>query len=308
MMILNSKTNSSELRQVDRIGNNVWIDLVNPTKKELKEAVEKTGALMEHITAALDEDEKSRIEVETESTLFIFRIPFKTKDNKMDTLPLGIVATKKNIITICLHKSEIINDFYEDKIKNFFTNNRTRFILRIFSRANNYYLRYLNLIEKDIDVVEKTLMKAFSNKDIAELLAIRKTLIYFNTAVISNGSVLDKISKGRTLKLRSGDDDLLEDIIIDNKQVIEMSTISSNVLGTVMDEYVSIISNNLNNILKFLTSITIIVAIPPLISGFFGMNVGIPISENPYAFWIIVMLSIMSSASVAYIFVKKRWF
>ncbi len=310
MLTVWKKTDKNEeLREAARIDYGCWIDLVDPTEKELDDVSKKTGALIEHLKSPLDEDEKSRIDIEEESTLFIFRVPEKqnSADERATTIPIGIVITKKNIISVCSKRNEILKDFYENKVRGVFTNKKTRLLLQFFSRTIIHYLRYLNKIESSIDKKEKILLENFRNSDMVDLLGIEKTLVYFNTAVISNGNVLDKILKGKAVKIYKEDEDILEDIIIENRQAIEMVKVYSSIVSNTMDAYASIVSNNLNSVMKVLTSITIILSLPIFIASLYGMNVVLPFQNNPYAFYITLLISFLVSGMAALIFYKKKW-
>ncbi len=309
MITINKRvTKGEELKEVSRIEYGCWIDLVNPTRTELEEISEKTGAFKDHLKAPLDEDERSRIDIEDGSILFIFRIPYMDMvEDRTFTIPLGIVITGKNVITICLKENAILKDFYENKVKSMFTNKKTRFLLQILLRTNSHYIKELHKIEACIDKVEKRLLKAFRNEDMITLMDIEKTLVYFNTAVVSNENVLDKIRKGRVIKLYHEDEDLLEDIIIENKQAIEMVKIYSNIVSGTMDAYASLIANNLNAMMKVLTSLTIIVSLPLIVIGLYGMNVTLPLQEHPSAFLFILAASAIITTITTFIFLRKNW-
>ncbi|MFH1697050.1 MAG: magnesium transporter CorA family protein [Candidatus Diapherotrites archaeon] len=313
MIRISRKTLHGEFETgLQEIKDNCWIDLVKPTAAELERVGKETGAQEELLKAALDEDERPRIEVEEGNVLVIFRVPFKEESGagilKISTISLGIIIAGNKIITVCVEGNEILRDFYDGKARQFSTGKRTRFLIQIFARTSVRYMRYLNTIERNIDEIEKALHRSFRNEEIIKLLEIQKSLVYFNNGVVSNANVLDKIMKGKVLKLFEEDKDMMEDIIIDNRQAIETVSISSSVLSSTMDAYTSIISNNLNIVMRFLASITIVLMIPTMIASFYGMNVHLPMAENEYAFVLILAISLFLSGILAYVFWRKNWF
>jgi len=286
-----------------------WINLTKPTKKEIDFVIEKTGISTEFIKAALDENERPRFDIEKD-VLIIFRVPSEmgnNSDRELETIPIGIIITEDYIITASLMETDILKDFYENKIKNFYTTKRTRFLIQILSRTNYYFVRYLDRIEDEIDRTEDSLMESMRNKDLIRLFEIQKTLIYFSRAQLTNGIVLDNILKGKVVKLYKEDEDVLDDIIIENKQSLEMTTTYYNILTNTIAAYSSLVSNNLNVVMKLLTSLTIILSIPTIIGSFYGMNVGLPFQDNPFAFAFTLLISFLFSLIVAILFIKKKY-
>ena len=192
-------------------------------------------------------------------------------------------------------------------MKNFYTTKKTRFIVQIFGKSNFYYQKYLDGIEKKINSIEKELLKSSRNEEIIQLLNIQKSLVYINTAVISNKKVLEKIIQGNFLKLYKEDEEMLEDIMVDNEQSIDMAGIYSKLLANTMDAYASIISNNLNIVMKFLASVTILMAIPTIIASFYGMNVKLPLQESPMAFMFTILISFALTFSAMFVFIKNKF-
>ncbi len=310
MIYINFKAGaSSEMRRLKKPVKGSWVDMINPTDTEIKQILKMFNVPMEFFTAALDPDERPRYDVENGCVLIIFKIPVKRSSGplRFETIPIGIIITKEVIITACLEKTEIHKDFHEQRIKDFYTSKRTRFLFQILSRINRYYMRYLDLIESEIKTLEIGLTKSVKNEEIIQMFTLQKSLIYFNTAVIGNGNVLENIMKGKVLKFYEEDEDLLENIIVENRQAIEMISVYNNILSNTLDAYASIVSNNLNIVMKILTSLTIILAFPTIVASFYGMNVQLPLQENPMAFWITFLISILISMIAATIFVKKQW-
>jgi magnesium transporter len=296
-----------KLEKIKRVETGAWINLISPTDEEISEISEKTDADVALLKASLDWDEKPRIEIDGKNRLIIARVPYTEKD-VMYTLPLGIVITEKHIITISNTENIVISDFIEGKVKTFFTTKKTRFCLQILARTNRNYQKFLNDIEKKIDELEKSITKSFKNEEIVQLLALQKSLVYISTAVVSNEKVLERIAGGKIIKLYEEDEELLEDIVIDNKQSIDMVNIYTNILSNTMDAYASLISNNLNLVMKFLASVTIIMAIPMIVSGFYGMNVKLPFEDVHNAFIIVFIITASLMGLAIYIFTKKNYF
>lgn len=297
------------LQAVDTIESGCWINIVAPSDEDLLLISKKTGVSLDYLKAALDEEETSRIDIEDNNLLVIVDIPFtEMEDNSLtyDSYPLSIIHTESTIITVCLKNSKILTDFIDGKIKSFFTFKRSRFILQILYRIASYYLLYLRQIDKKSLMIEQKLHKSMKNKELIQLLSLEKSLVYFSTSLKANEITLEKMLKLELLQKYPEDQDILEDVIIENKQAIEMANIYSNILSGTMDAFASIISNNLSVVMKFLASITIVMAIPTMISGLFGMNVNIPLGEGSpfyaYSFWIIVGLIVfISVVTIAYL-------
>ncbi|WP_017416692.1 magnesium transporter CorA family protein [Clostridium tunisiense] len=276
------------LCNIDDIEPGSWINLVSPSDEETLLLSQKLNIPNDFLRAALDEEEGSRIEIEDDCTLVILDVPFTDIDaNSLtyDTYPLAIINAKNVIITVCLKNSKILTDFINNKISSFFTFKKIRFMLQILSRISNYYLLYLRQINKKSLLIEKTVYKSLKNREIIQLLALQKSLVYFSTSLKSNEITLEKLLKLEVLQKYDEDKDILEDVIIENRQSIEMCNIYADVLSGTMDAFASIISNNQNLVMKNLTSVTIVLAIPTLVSGLFGMNVGgVPFSNSLIGF------------------------
>ncbi|MCX7904299.1 MAG: magnesium transporter CorA family protein [Caloramator sp.] len=306
------KTNlEGQTFESDSIEKGCWINLINPTETELEYVSQKTGLLIEFLRAPLDEEESSRIEQEGDQISVIIDIPVmdvKEKSLQYYTIPLGIVLNDNVIVTICLKENKIIDDFLANKVKSFYTFKKSRFILQILYKVASYYLCYLKQIDKTSHIIEARLHKSMRNKELIQLLSLEKSLVYFSTSLKSNEITLEKMLKLEIMQRYPEDQDVLEEVIIENKQAIEMANIYSNILSGTMDAFASIISNNLNIVMKFLTSITIVLSIPTVISGLFGMNVPVPFAENPYGFYIVILIISGISAFVTYILAKKDMF
>lgn len=312
IQIYKSTSNSNPtLKSLDNIESGCWINMISPSPEELLIISKKTGVSLDLLKAPLDDEEASRIDFEDNSLLVIVDIPFtEMEDNSLtyDTYPLGIIHTNEVIITICLKNSKILSDFSRGKIKSFFSFKKSRFILQILNRVSTYYLLYLRQIDKKSVMIEKRLHKSMKNRELIQLHSLEKSLVYFSTSLKSNEITLEKMLKLNIIQKYPDDKDVLEDVIIENKQAIEMTEIYSNILASTMDFFASVISNNLNIVMKVLASITILLAIPTIIGGIYGMNVPLPFQNEPSAFYFILFITTAICGIVAFILYKKDMF
>ncbi len=308
------KTIDGTIREVQEAQEGCWIALTNPTATEIFEVSEQFDIEVDDLRAPLDEEERSRIEVEDNYTLILVDIPVIEERNDKDwygTIPLGIIVTSDMIFTICLEDTQVLARFMEGRVRNFFTYMKTRFILQILHRNASLYLRYLRIIDKKSEQVEEKLHLSTRNQELIELLELQKSLVYFTTSLRSNEMVLEKLMKTESIKKYPEDTELLEDVIIENKQAIEMANIYSGILNGMTDVFASMISNNLNIVMKVLAVITIVMSIPTIIFSAYGMNVnaaGMPFSGSPWGFLIIILISVLVSVVAALILNKKRFF
>lgn len=306
------KTIDETLFTLEEIEDGAWINLVDPTTEEIDFIEEELGVDRDFLRSALDEEESARLEIENEQVLILVDTPYveKTDDHIIyETLPLGIILTKNNIITVCLKNSIVLDQFEKNSVRSFSTFKKYRFLYQILYKNAQRYLLYLRQIDRMSNHVEKQLHKSMKNKELIQLLDLEKSLVYITTALRANQIVLDKILKIDMIKKYADDEDLLEDVIIENKQAIEMANIYSGILSGMMDAFASVISNNLNIVMKLLTSITILMAIPTMFSSFYGMNVlNIPFANSPYGFWIVLVMSVVTACIAGFILAKKDLF
>lgn len=300
------------LENIDSIEHGAWINMVDPSKEEILLISQRLNIPQDFIRAALDEEEGSRIEFEDNATLVIVDIPFtEIDDNSLtyDTYPLAIIYTENIIITVCLKNSPVLLDFAHEKVPSFYTFKKVRFMLQILYRISNYYLLYLRQINKKSLLIEKTLYKSLRNRELIQLFALQKSLVYFSTSLKSNDLTLEKLLKQEILTKYDEDRDILEDVIIENKQAIEMCSIYDNVLQGTMNVFASIISNNQNQVMKYLTSVTIVISIPTLISGMLGMNVGgIPFFDHPNGFFnMCLIVTLITIGAIIYLSKKDMF-
>lgn len=292
-----------------------WINIIDPTPYELKEVSAATNVTADFLRSALDDEERSHIDVEDDSIMILTNVPVVYDEESYDTLPLSVILTKQYIITVCLEETPVISSFNERTARLFHTYKKTQFLFEILYRSATFYLRYLRQINKLSEEIEEQLRISMHNNDILRLMELQKGLTYFNAALRSNDAVFDKITRLRSNRTLEGvldiyeeDEDLLEDVIIENKQAREMVEMYSQILSQMADIFSSIISNNQNMVMKFLAAITIIIAVPTVIASFFGMNVPVPMEGNAYGFLIVMIIATIASMVAAYIFYKNRMF
>ena len=307
--------NNTNLILSDNIEDGCWINVIAPSDEELILISKKTGVPIEFLKAPLDDEETSRIDIEDGNIIIIVDIPFtEMEDNSLtyDTYPLAIIHTENQLITVCLKNSKVLTDFINSKIKSFFTFKKSRFILQILNRISTYYLLYLRQIDKKSLMIEKRLHKSMKNRELIQLHSLEKSLVYFSTSLKANEITLEKMLKLEIMQKYEEDKDLLEDVIIENKQAIEMTEIYSNILASTMDFFASVISNNLNIVMKVLASVTILMSIPTIISGIYGMNIPLPFQSefqnDPYAFILVMGATLGICVFVAVLLYKKDMF
>ena len=302
-----SDEDTRELIEMNEPEEGCWIMVTHPNGEELERLQEITEIDADDLKAPLDIEERSRLVMEPNYKMILVDIPFHDEEDHYETMPLGIYLTKKLIVTICLVDTPILRAFANQRVKEFFTFKRTRFLFQILYRNASSYLRYLRIIDRKSDQIEEKLQRSQKNAELLELMELEKSLVYFTTSLRSNEVVLEKLLRTDKVKKYPDDEDLLEDVIIENKQAIEMANIYSGILNGVMGTFASVISNNQNVVMKILATMTIVLSIPTIISGFYGMNFeNIPFSKEPLGFVITMGISFMISGLVAFVLYKKK--
>ena len=304
-MITNVTTEVNEYKR----GN--WIDMINPTESEIFEVCRNLNIEQEFIKYSLDYEEKARIDLEEDdgTILFIIDVPIIEKENDVEiytTMPVGVIFVRDEyVITVSLKENDIIKKMERIVGKKVITYKKSQFLFQLFYENSSAFLKLLKEINKKTEHIERTLKKDLKNEDLLKMLNLEKALVYITTSLKSDEVVMEKTLRGKIIKLYEEDEDLLEDAIVENKQAIEMSKIYSDILNETMDMYASIISNNINDIMKFLTSITIILAIPTLVASLWGMNVPVPFQNYQYGFPVLLAVSFVVTLTVM-IWLKKR--
>ncbi len=303
------ETNKTEIVTKYEKGN--WINMISPSEDEIMDVCKNLKINEDFIRYALDYEEKARIDVEEDDNtiLFIIDVPIREREGDSliyTTMPIGIIFVRDDyLITVSIKENSIIQDLKKNNMRNIITYKKSRFLLQILYSNASMYLNLLKKINKETEIAESILKNSMKNRALLKLLNLEKSLVYFTTSLKSNEVVMEKTMRGKIIKLYEEDEDILEDSIIENKQAIEMAKIYSDILNGTMDAYASIISNNLNRVMKFLTSITIILSIPTMIASFWGMNVPVPMQSNPYGFIILIGFSVIISI-IATVWLNKR--
>ena len=307
--IYNTNINTDKLEETNEIRKGVWINLLNPSDSEIKRVCTEINIEEDFIRYPLDYEEQARIDVEDDAILFVIDVPI-IEDIKDDTtyttMPLGVIIIRDDyFITVSLKRNKVIDAFEKSRVKNFYTYKKTRFLLQILYLNSACYLDNLKKINKEQEATVFLLQQSMKNRDLIQLLNLQNSLIYITTSLKSNEIVMEKTLRGKVLKMYEEDEDILEDAIIENRQAIEMSKTYSDILTSTMDAYSSIISNNLNGVMKFLTSLTILISVPTLIASIWGMNVELPFEASEHGFAILVGISV-AVAMIAFIWLKKK--
>ncbi|ASI34936.1 MULTISPECIES: magnesium transporter CorA family protein [Exiguobacterium] len=288
-----------------------WIHLVNPTKDEADQVIAATKIPEDFIYDPLDVEEKPRFEKDDEGLLMIVDVPYieeESSGRRYNTIPLGIIVTSRHFITVCSQQLDVLTLFSNGKLRTFRTNYRSRFVFQILYKVSSSYLRFLRQIDRRMDELEDELQRSMRNQEIFQLMNLQKSLVYFMTSLKSNDGVLDRIIKTPSLEKHEDDEDLLEDVFVEHRQAMEMAQIYKDIISSTMDTFGSVISNNVNFVMKFLASITIVISIPTMISGMFGMNVHVPWEGEVIGFWIVFGMMIFFSGLAAFILWRRRFF
>jgi len=291
-MIQYWKKSGATLAAVDAPGRDVWIDVRNASRDDLDVLEKEYGVLAEHVQDMLDVDERSRIEKEDSYTMLILRLP--AHDPRYDvmyfTVPVGVILFKDRVVTVCAQDCEVLQELSGGKVRDLSVSNKSAFVLKLMGRAAIVYLRFLKDLNRRTTGIELELQRSIKNNELVKLLAIEKSLVYFTTSLRSDELVLEKLQKGVTVRFKDDEAELLEDVMTDFRQAIEMSNIHSDILSGMMDAFASVISNNLNIVMKRLTIVSIVLMIPTFVVSVFGMNVPLPagITGSPLAFWVIM--------------------
>ncbi|HYQ58290.1 MAG TPA: magnesium transporter CorA family protein [Draconibacterium sp.] len=298
--------------EIEKPENGCWINITQPTTNEIELLTKDFNVPQDVVRDILDADERSRIEHDDDWSLIIIRIPVPDKDNGVPyfTVPLGIFMTDSFTITLCQVENEVLPydspSLYRDNIRPM--KDVLNFALKLFLRTANTYLRYLKYINQQTAIIEQDLEKSIRNKELNRLLKMEKCLVFFITSIKANELVLAKLKNGNRRSISEINEDLLEDAIIENKQALDMAQIYSDIQSGMMDAFASVISNNLNVVMKQLASISIILMIPTLVASFYGMNVPNNLETHRWAFFLILGISIVLALVGILIFRKREWF
>ena len=304
-------TVDDHLTEINTLEKGCWVHLQNPTREEIDGLNARFHLDPTYLQAALDEEESARIERDGDQTLIIVDIPY-IADGETEaaytTIPMGIIMVDDVIITVSTRESTVITDFTEERIRGFWTFKRTRFLLQILQRTASRYLTYLKQIDRSSQSIQKRLEKDMRNQELLQMMKLEKSLVFFSTSLKGNEMVMERMMRMEMLRKYPDDSDLLEDVIIENKQAMEMCSIYRNIISSTMDAFASIISNNLNIVMKILTSLTVVLSIPTLFASLWGMNVGVPFQNNPYGFWIVIAITVIASLTAFVVLWRRKMF
>lgn len=309
-MITIYKTVKGKLAEQKRVSSGVWIHAVNPSDED-KEQLLKWGVPREAIQSSLDIDELARAEKEDGVMFIIIRVPYFFGDQvdiPYSTIPLGVVSGPKWIVTVCSQSTELMRESRKSKEHPLHTKKHNTFILHMLFNTAKLYLTHLTSINRIVNNLEDQLQLSIRNQELMQLLKYQKSLVYFATALKTNELMVERLQKMQLFKKYEQDQELLEDVLTENLQAMEMTNISSNILSQMMDAFASMISNNQNNVIKLLTSVTIVLSLPAIVASLYGMNVSLPFQGHPQAFWFALGASLVLAALAIYVFRKKDWF
>ena len=307
------KTVDDHLIECTTLEKGSWVHLLNPTREEVEGLTTRFHLDPTYLPAALDEEESARIDYDPDKqqTLILVDIPYVETEGSgyvYSTIPLGIILCDDVIITVCTRDTPIISDFTEERIRNFWTFKRARFILQLLHRNAGRFLSYLKQIDKSSMLVQEKLEKASRNQELLQMMKLEKSLVYFNTSLKGNALVLERLMRQDVLKRYPEDTELLEDVIIENKQAIEMCSIYRDIMSNTTEAFASVISNNLNITMKTLTSLTALLSIPTIIASLWGMNVVVPFAGTAWGFWAVLGIAVIVAIFAAVFMIRKNMF
>jgi magnesium transporter len=297
-----------EINKIHNFQQGCWINITAPATSEIEDICHQLKIPPNHISDPLDVDERARIDVEDNYMLILIRVPYYDASEEVSyrTLPLGIIYSPDYVITVASRRIELITDFFQGKVKHFDCANKERFILMILYRAALMYLNFLKEINARSALIEKRLHMAINNKELLNLLLLEKSLVYFTTSLKADEIMISRLSTTKRFKSSEDEEELFADVIIEYRQALEMSNIYSNILTGMMNAFASVISNNLNAVMRTLTSITILLMIPNLFAGFYGMNVKLPFQDSPYAYMITLSISFIFAIIAVMLLLRRR--
>jgi len=298
------------LRKIATIEPGCWIHVVEPSPEEVDFLAEHFKIPHDFLASALDVDERARIEKEENATLIIVRMPLYDETSKTlmyTTNAVGIILVPDAIITVSPRRNIVLEEFVEGEVRHFTTQDRDLFILQILLRTTLLYLLYLKQINNITTVIQTKIIESSHNKHLVKLLELEKSLVYFATSLKSNEFMMTRLQRMKLIRDDEITESLWEDLEIEHKQAVEMAQVYSNIMSSLMDAFGGIISNNLNVIVQILTSFTIVLTIPVIFASYYGMNVPNGLEDNPYAFAVIILFSLIVSGIVFLYFRKRRW-
>ncbi len=308
-MIKILRSTESGLVEIKEVVSGCWINAVNPTAQEI-EYLQKLGRNDDFVLYPLDLDERARVEKENDEILIIVRIPHyngESADIPYITIPLGIIMRPNMVVTVCRLDNNLVSEVAGGRIRGFSTAKQNRFVLHFLLSTAAKYLSYLKEINRHVDTLEDCLQRSIENRELMTLLKYQKSLVYFTTGLKSNELMMERLQRSQLFKAYPDDQDLLDDVLTENQQAIEMVNIDGSILSQMMDAFASIISNNLNVVMKFLASITIVLSFPSMVASFYGMNILLPFAGNAWAIWIVLIISVLLSLGAVLLLRRRNW-
>ena len=311
-MVKYYRTDDRRIHEEATIQTGVWIHMVNPSVTEGQMVADQLDVDIEDVLAALDEEESSRIELQDGYTLILVDIPsveIRHEKKSYTTIPLGIILTNDVIVTVCTEETPVLDAFINNRVKEFSTKKRLRFVYQILYRVSVLYQSNLRVIDKNRTEIEERVGNDTQEVDLIALHELESTLVYFATSLRANGVVLDRLTRYKRLEQYPEDKELLGDVIVENKQAIEMTSIYRDIINGTRELMSSVIDNRLNNVMKNLTSITVVMAIPTIISGFYGMNVDsnyVPFATDAHGFLIVAIITLLICVITMFALRKKK--
>lgn len=306
------RTDDRKIHEEDEITPGVWVDMVNPSVTEGEEIAEELGIDIQDLLAALDEEESSRMELEDGYTLILVDIPtieIRHEKEAYTTIPLGIILTSDVIITVCTEETSVLQGFVNGRVKEFSTKKKLRFVYQILFRVATLYQTNLRFIDKKRTEIEEKIDDS-EDVDLFDLHTLESTLVYFATSLRANAVVLDRLTRYKRFEQYPDDKDLLDDVIVENKQAVEMTAIYRDIINGTRELMSSVLDNRLNNVMKTLTSITLVMGIPTLVSGIYGMNVSgrwMPLANVPHGFGIICLIILVLCLAMLLLLHRKKF-
>ncbi|MDZ4846059.1 MAG: magnesium transporter CorA family protein [Chitinophagales bacterium] len=309
---------NGELVRLDAPESDCWINVYPPFNNEDLEKISKELEIpLDFLTDSIDLEERSRYEYEDNVKLLVLNTPVLNEENLLPdnnamyvTIPIGVILMEDKILTISPFNNPVIDSFINKRVKNFDTGNRSRFIIQMLDRNVYYFLHYLKQINNKRNLFEEELFESSRNKELAQMMNLQKSLVYFVTTLRANELMMMKVQRTDFLKIEDDGElqDVLRDVIVDNSQALDMSNVYANILNGTLDVFASVISNNLNTVMRRLTSVTILLMVPTLVASFYGMNVHLPGEANPYAVYLLFLASLLLAFVLGWYFLRKQWF
>jgi len=304
------KTLNGRAVEIEDYAENCWVRMVAPTEDEIKHVCSMLQIPETFVRSSLDEEERSRIDEEDGCTLIIVDTPTAEKvgvELEYSTIPFGIIVTSKSVVTVCIKNTALPTQILDGTVKNIKTAKIRRFVLQLLFQNATLFLYYLRRTEKEISNTEKSLRNNMRNKELIRLLHLDKGLVYFSTGLKGDQAVLEKLARMRFISAYPEDAELLEDVIVENRQAVEMCQIYRDILSGTMNGYSSVISNNLNTVMKLLAAVTIILTIPQLVFSLWGINTPVPFEHTAWGFWVVLAIAVVLTGGSFAFAIYKKW-